>query len=120
MRGPSSTPASRSRRSTRRCCRTTRPRQAAEDLEQFRQYLGADKIQLYGESYGTQLVQTYAAAHPDRIAGLFLDGPVDLSHSLMDYYQEQTKGFAEALEGHPARLLHPAGLHPAMSLARTP
>jgi pimeloyl-ACP methyl ester carboxylesterase len=74
-------------------------RQAAEDLESFRQYLGADTIQLYGESYGTQLAQTYAAAHPEHIAGLFLDGPVDLSHSLMDYYQEQTKGFEEALEG---------------------
>jgi pimeloyl-ACP methyl ester carboxylesterase len=74
-------------------------RQAAEDLESFRQYLGADTIQLYGESYGTQLVQTYAAAHPDHLAGLFVDGPVDLSHSLLDYYQEQTKGFEEALIG---------------------
>ena len=74
-------------------------KQVAEDLESFRQYLGVDTIQLYGESYGTQLAQTYAAAHPDHVAGLFLDGPVDLSRSLMDYYQEQTKGFEEALEG---------------------
>ncbi len=94
-------------------------KQVAEDIETFRQYLGVDKIQLYGESYGTQLAQTYAAAHPDRIAGLFLDGPVDLSRSMMDYYQEQTKGFEEALDGHPARLLDPAGLHPAMSRVPT-
>jgi pimeloyl-ACP methyl ester carboxylesterase len=50
-------------------------RQAVEDLEAVRDYLGADKLQLYGESYGTQYVQTYAAAHPDRIQTLFLDGP---------------------------------------------
>ena len=74
-------------------------RQVAEDIEQLRQYLGVDTIQLYGESYGTQLAQTYAAAHPDHVAGLFLDGPVDLSHFLLDYYTEQTKGFEEALEG---------------------
>ncbi len=74
-------------------------RQVAEDIDAFRQYLGVDTIQLYGESYGTQLVQTYAAAHPDHLAGLFVDGPVDLSRSLMDYYQEQTKGFEEALVG---------------------
>ena len=74
-------------------------RQVAEDIEAFRDYLGVDKLQLYGESYGTQLAQTYAAAHPDRIAGLFLDGAVDLSRSGMDFYQEQAKGFEEALIG---------------------
>ncbi len=74
-------------------------RQAAEDIDQFRRYLGVDKIQLYGESYGSQLVQTYAAAHPDHLAGLFVDGPVDLDYSLFDYYQEQTRGFEEALVG---------------------
>ncbi len=41
-------------------------RQAVEDLEAFRQYLGVDKIALYGESYGTQYVQTYAARTPPR------------------------------------------------------
>ena len=74
-------------------------KQAVEDLDAFRAYLGTDKLQLYGESYGTQFAQAYAAAHPDRIAGLFLDGSVDLSRSLMDYYQEQARGFGEALEG---------------------
>jgi len=38
--------------------------QAIEDLEAFRVWLKADQIDLYGESYGTQYVQTYAAAHP--------------------------------------------------------
>lgn len=54
-------------------------RHAVEDLEAVREHLGVDKLYLYGESYGTQFVQTYATAHPDRIATLFLDGPVDLT-----------------------------------------
>ena len=53
--------------------------QAVEDLEAVRDYLGVDKMDLYGLSYGTQFVQTYAAAHPDRIATLYVDGPVDLT-----------------------------------------
>jgi pimeloyl-ACP methyl ester carboxylesterase len=40
-------------------------RQAVEDLESFRDWLGAERMVLYGESYGTQFQQTYAAAHPD-------------------------------------------------------
>ena len=36
-------------------------RQAVEDLEAIRQYLGAEKLYLYGERYGTQYVQTYGA-----------------------------------------------------------
>ena len=34
---------------------------------------------LYGESYGTELAQAYAAAHPDRLSALILDGAVDLT-----------------------------------------
>ena len=74
-------------------------RQVVEDLEAFREYLGVDRIVLYGESYGTQLAQAYAAAHPDRIAALFLDGSVDLSRPVLDYLEEQSSGFAETLEG---------------------
>ena len=62
-----------------RTCRTTRPRQAVEDLEAIRQYLDVEQIVLYGESYGTQFVQTYAAAHPDNVSMLILDGVVDLT-----------------------------------------
>jgi pimeloyl-ACP methyl ester carboxylesterase len=74
-------------------------RQAVGDLEAIRAHLGADDLMLYGESYGTQYAQAYAAAHPERIAGLILDGPVDLTRSLVDYYDEQSAAFDEALEG---------------------
>src|SRR5689334_12892689 len=52
--------------------------QAIEDLEAFRQAMGDEKMWLYGESYGTQFVQTYTATYPEHVAGLILDGTVDL------------------------------------------
>lgn len=72
-------------------------RQAVEDLESFRQAMGDEKFYLYGESYGTQFAQTYAAAHPDRLAGLILDGTVDLSLSGADYLREQAGAFNAVL-----------------------
>lgn len=74
-------------------------RQAVEDLDAIRRHLGVDQLAIYGESYGTQYAQQYAATHPDRVASLILDGPVDLSRQLLDYFDEQTLGFDEALEG---------------------
>jgi len=70
---------------------------AIEDLEAFLQYLGADKVDLYGESYGTQYVQIYAAAHPERIKALFIDGPVDLVPNGIDYYIEGARAFEDVL-----------------------
>ena len=72
-------------------------RQAVEDLEAFRVWLQADKLELYGESYGTQYAQTYAAAHPNHLAGLFLDGVVDLTLTGTQYYAEDVHAFDEAL-----------------------
>jgi pimeloyl-ACP methyl ester carboxylesterase len=72
-------------------------RQAVEDLEAIREYLAADKLHLYGESYGTQYVQTYAISHPDRIATLFLDGPVDLTLDAASFYAEAARTFDDAL-----------------------
>ncbi|MDP9482138.1 MAG: alpha/beta hydrolase, partial [Chloroflexota bacterium] len=71
--------------------------QATEDLEAFRDYLGADQLMLYGESYGTQFAQTYAAAHPERIKALLLDGPVDLVPDAIAYYTEGARAFDDVL-----------------------
>jgi pimeloyl-ACP methyl ester carboxylesterase len=71
--------------------------QAVEDLEAVRAHLGADKLHLYGESYGTQFVQYYAAAHPDRIAALFVDGPVDLTIGAIPYYVEAARSAEDTL-----------------------
>ncbi len=71
--------------------------QAVEDLDAFRQAMGDEKIWLYGESYGTQYAQTYAAAHPDHLAGLILDGTVDLTLSGVEFYKGQAAAFNDVL-----------------------
>lgn len=71
--------------------------QAVEDLEFFRQTMGDEKIWLYGESYGTQYAQTYAAAHPDHLAALILDGTVDLTLSGTEFYAQQAQAFNDVL-----------------------
>lgn len=72
-------------------------RQAVEDLEAFRRYLGVDRLDLYGESYGTQFVQTYALAHPDRVRSLILDGPVDLTLPLDEVWPEAVRAMDRTL-----------------------
>jgi pimeloyl-ACP methyl ester carboxylesterase len=71
--------------------------QAIEDLEQFRQQIGAEKLWLYGESYGTQFAQHYAAKYPDRLAGMILDGTVDMTLTGVEYYRQQAQGFNDTL-----------------------
>ena len=71
--------------------------QAAEDLEAIRARIGADQFVLYGESYGTELAQVYAAAHPDRLTGLILDGAVDLTLSANDFWSSATHSFDDTL-----------------------
>jgi pimeloyl-ACP methyl ester carboxylesterase len=71
--------------------------QAVEDLEAFRQAIGDDTFWLYGESYGTQFSQTYAAVHPEHLAGLILDGTVDLTLSGTDFLAMQAAAFDNSL-----------------------
>ena len=72
--------------------------QAVEDLEAIRQYLGVEQFVLYGESYGTQYAQTYAAAHPDNVSMLLLDGVVDLTVEALPYYEEGARAHDDSLE----------------------
>ncbi len=44
-----------------------------EDLEAVRLSLGADKVGLWGTSYGTKLAGAYALAHPGNVERLLLD-----------------------------------------------
>ncbi len=48
-----------------------------EDVEQLRAELGADRLVLGGVGYGAVAALAYARAHPDRVARLVLDTPVD-------------------------------------------
>ncbi len=71
--------------------------QAAHDLELFRQAIGAPPVWVYGESYGTQLAQTYATLYPEAVAGVVLDGVVDLNLSLEGFYAAYVAG-ADAVQ----------------------
>ena len=70
--------------------------QAIRDTEAFRQAIGAPRVWLYGESYGTQFVQAYAAAFPQAVQGVILDGVVDLSLDAPAFYTAYTLA-AEAI-----------------------
>ncbi len=72
-------------------------RQAVEDLEAFRKAIGHPKLWLYGESYGTQFAQAYAHAHPDRLAGLILDGTVDVALSGLEFLAQEAQAFNDVL-----------------------
>ena len=71
--------------------------QVAEDLESFRQAIGDDKFMLYGVSYGTAVAETYAAAHPDHLMGLVLDGTLDLTLTGEQSSFTQEKAFDKVL-----------------------
>ena len=71
--------------------------QVAEDIESFRQAIGDDKFMLYGVSYGTAVAQTYAAAHPDHLSGLVLDGTIDLTLNGEQGAFSQEKAFDKVL-----------------------
>jgi pimeloyl-ACP methyl ester carboxylesterase len=77
--------------------------QAVEDLEDLREWLGAPQLTLYGESYGTQYVQTYAARHPDRVARLVVDGVVDLSTGAQDFSVASARADTDVLAATMAR-----------------
>jgi pimeloyl-ACP methyl ester carboxylesterase len=47
------------------------------DMEAIRAELGAEKLTLFGISYGTELAIAYARAFPDRVERLILDSVVD-------------------------------------------
>ncbi|MBK9925898.1 MAG: alpha/beta fold hydrolase [Anaerolineales bacterium] len=71
--------------------------QVAEDIESFRKEVGDEKFWLYGVSYGTAVAQTYAASHADRLAGLVLDGTIDMTLTGEEGALAQEKAFDKVL-----------------------
>ncbi len=49
------------------------------DIEAVRRAAGYESLLVVGVSYGTYVAQRYAAAYPDRVSGLVLDSPVDVT-----------------------------------------
>jgi pimeloyl-ACP methyl ester carboxylesterase len=46
----------------------------ADDIDAVRASLGVDKLDLWGDSYGTYLMPVYAARHPQHVRSIVLDG----------------------------------------------
>ncbi len=69
----------------------------AEDIEDFRAAIGDEKFWIYGVSYGTAVSQTYAYAYPDRLAGVILDGTIDMTVSGEQGSLNQEKAFDKVL-----------------------
>lgn len=61
-------------------------RDTAADLEALRIYLGERRLTLFGEGYGSRVVQAYAAANPEHVDGVIVDGPVDVATSAADFW----------------------------------
>lgn len=57
--------------------RTITTENTARDLEEVRKALGEDTIGLYGTSYGTDLMSTYATLFGDKVNGMVLDSSID-------------------------------------------
>ena len=74
---------------------------AADDLAAVLDYLAIDRIDLYGDSYGTYFAQTFAVRHPTRVRTVTLDAayPVegldpwyrDISEAIVDSFQTVCK-----------------------------
>lgn len=71
--------------------------QAIEDLEYFRKIMEVQKFWLYGESYGSQYAQIYAAKYGKQLSGLLLDGVVDLTLTGHEFYAQQAQAFSDTL-----------------------
>lgn len=76
-----------------RYSRTLTTETTARDIESVRKALGVNKVSLYGISYGTLLMATYATLFPQRTDRLVLDSAVDPAWIWNDVLAEQTPGY---------------------------
>jgi pimeloyl-ACP methyl ester carboxylesterase len=56
--------------------------ESAEDLEDLRVHLGAEKLTLWGTSYGTHLALAYLKLHPDRVHRVMMHGVEGPDHTI--------------------------------------
>jgi len=55
---------------------------AADDLDAVRAWLGYERLDLWGASYGTKLARVYVRRYPDRVRAAVLHGSVPLATSM--------------------------------------
>jgi proline iminopeptidase len=61
-------------------------RHLVEDIEALRSHLGAERLMLFGGSWGATLALAYATAHPQRVAAIVLRGVFLGSRREVDWY----------------------------------
>ena len=62
-----------------------------EDLEELRNRLGYDAVDLYGTSYGTRVALAYLERHPQRVRAMILKGVVEPQSLVPSSFAEDTE-----------------------------
>jgi pimeloyl-ACP methyl ester carboxylesterase len=70
---------------------------AMDDLDDVRAFLGYDKINVYGGSYGTRAALVYMRQHGDRVRSAILDGVAPTNMRLPLYFPRDTQRAFELL-----------------------
>ena len=72
--------------------------ETVRDLDLLRAALGDDRLTYLGYSYGTLIGSEYAAAFPERVRALVLDGPIDPALPAAESQFAQAVGFETVLD----------------------
>jgi pimeloyl-ACP methyl ester carboxylesterase len=64
---------------------------AADDLDEVRAYLGYERLNLMGGSYGTRAAQVYMRRHPEHVRSVILDGTVSMDARMPLYIARQSQ-----------------------------
>lgn len=70
---------------------------AADDLAAVLDYLNIGSVDLYGDSYGTFLAQSFALRHPDRLRTLTLDAAYPIEDQ-DPWYRDLNRAMRDAIE----------------------
>jgi pimeloyl-ACP methyl ester carboxylesterase len=70
---------------------------AADDMAAVLDALGIERVDLYGDSYGTFFGQTFAVRHPDRIRTVTLDAAYP-AEGLDPWYRDENRAVVDSFE----------------------
>jgi pimeloyl-ACP methyl ester carboxylesterase len=85
---------------------------AMDDLDDVRAFLGYDRVNLYGGSYGTRAALVYLRRHPERVRSMVLDGvaPMDMRlpvYAARDAQRALDRLFDDCLSDDACRAAYP-------------
>jgi pimeloyl-ACP methyl ester carboxylesterase len=90
---------------------------AADDLAAILEALGAAKIDLYGDSYGTYFEQVFAVRHPNTLRSIVLDGAYPLTGADYAWYPSYAPAMRDKFDI-VCRRFPPCARLPGTSIAR--